>query len=44
MLNGLLNGFELFLKFRDFGRLLVLELILELGEKLDVDCKNKIPN
>jgi hypothetical protein len=44
-LNSLLDGFQLLLKLRDFGRLLVSQLILELGEKLDVDCsKKKIQN
>lgn len=41
VLNSLFDGFQLLLKFRDFGRILVLQLILELGEKLNVDCEKE---
>lgn len=43
VLNSILDGFQLLLKFRDLGRILVSQLILELGEKLDVNCKKKNP-
>jgi hypothetical protein len=43
MLNNIINGFLLLLKFGDLGRLLVSQLILELGEKVDIDCKKENP-
>lgn len=42
VLNNFIDNFLLLRKFRNVRRLLVLQLILKLGKKLDVDCRKII--